>query len=271
MNRKEFYTAVQNYQKNSFEHAAKGSTWKDHKYIRKEGNRYIYPGDPANGSTIASKTPISTVKKMDDNAKQQTIESDAYNNNKPTSLDKQYYSYSSNKNKAADEAIDRMSENLKSDVSKAADKELDKLVDKETSLLTSYVMNYIRGTKEYDKLNEKVSEKGEENSDKIENIIWGKSGDRKGGEQKRAIAIDQVMTQLLDEAERTNKQHPGSYSEERIAELRKELSDLRNAYATKAPYASGKTASFAKRVEHSAMTKDKFDAAVIAYKNAHKG
>ena len=45
MNRREFYAAIQEYQNNSIEHAAKGSTWKNHKYIRIENGRYIYPGD----------------------------------------------------------------------------------------------------------------------------------------------------------------------------------------------------------------------------------
>ena len=34
---------------NQLEHGAKGSTWGNHKYIRKEGNRYIYPEDIEGG------------------------------------------------------------------------------------------------------------------------------------------------------------------------------------------------------------------------------
>lgn len=46
-------------------HYAKGSTAKDHKYIRKEGNRYIYKEDEKSGSGTASvyrrdDTPVST-------------------------------------------------------------------------------------------------------------------------------------------------------------------------------------------------------------------
>ncbi len=32
-------------QRDSIQHSAKGSTWKEHKYIRKENGRYIYPDD----------------------------------------------------------------------------------------------------------------------------------------------------------------------------------------------------------------------------------
>lgn len=43
----------------TLEHSIKGSTWKNHKYIRKEGDRYIYPRTKqVSGSyTIYSRSP----------------------------------------------------------------------------------------------------------------------------------------------------------------------------------------------------------------------
>lgn len=36
-------------QKDDIQHSAKGTTWKNHKYIRKEDDRYIYPDDKRSG------------------------------------------------------------------------------------------------------------------------------------------------------------------------------------------------------------------------------
>lgn len=51
----------------SFQHSAEGSTWtkKNHKYIRKEGNRYIYPEDLKKGSV--SSNSLSSRDRRDQN------------------------------------------------------------------------------------------------------------------------------------------------------------------------------------------------------------
>ena len=51
---------------NYIEHSAKGSTWtkKNHKYIRKEGNRYIYPPS-GTARDILSKQGVNRVRYLD--------------------------------------------------------------------------------------------------------------------------------------------------------------------------------------------------------------
>lgn len=53
MRRKNISTVV--VKRNELKHSAKGSTWKDHKYIKKVGDKYIYANDP-NADTTENKS-----------------------------------------------------------------------------------------------------------------------------------------------------------------------------------------------------------------------
>lgn len=47
-------------------HSEKGSTWKDHKYIRKEGNKYYYADSASTGKNKKVKQAISTAPSLAD-------------------------------------------------------------------------------------------------------------------------------------------------------------------------------------------------------------
>lgn len=48
-------------------HSAKGGTWADHKYIRKENGHYIYPGDlPTNKATTGGNVIEDTISEYGD-------------------------------------------------------------------------------------------------------------------------------------------------------------------------------------------------------------
>lgn len=49
-------------------HSAKGSTWKDHKYIRKEGKRYIYKEDPKSNVNKLKDRGVATASQLVTNA-----------------------------------------------------------------------------------------------------------------------------------------------------------------------------------------------------------
>lgn len=63
---------------NYVEHSAKGSTWtkKDHKYIRKEGDRYIYPDDFKPGD---KKSPYAVAIQNQNKAKRNRLKQDVVN------------------------------------------------------------------------------------------------------------------------------------------------------------------------------------------------
>lgn len=47
-----------------FSHSYKGTTWKKHKYVRKEGGKYYYPKNSSKGKTTSGRT--NTLKSISD-------------------------------------------------------------------------------------------------------------------------------------------------------------------------------------------------------------
>lgn len=62
------------FRRTELSHSSKGSSWKDHKYIRKEGNKYIYADSPENSSDQENKNQTSTEEVKENTDKQKTDE-----------------------------------------------------------------------------------------------------------------------------------------------------------------------------------------------------
>lgn len=62
------------FRRRELEHSSKGSSWKDHKYIRKEGDKYIYADSPANSSDTETENQSSTENVKENADKEKTGE-----------------------------------------------------------------------------------------------------------------------------------------------------------------------------------------------------
>ena len=57
-------------------HSAKGSTWKDHKYIKKENGRYYYKNETTKGGGEIIENPLLDEEYMNSTKYKKTIDSD---------------------------------------------------------------------------------------------------------------------------------------------------------------------------------------------------
>lgn len=262
-------------------HAAKGSSWKKHKYLRIENGRYIYPEDdagekgksPSFHDSASAKWKeakdsgkVATVKKPKEDIREMQggVKSPATTNIGVASklADRQMKADED----LTDEHEDKFEEKWVANTTKNPEKYIDSIAKKTEDLLYNAFMN--GELKENGDLADSVNEKYEKIAVEIEAVSEAfreKYGRTMRDEAERATyaalakALDNAVNKALKDGAKLPKDFP-------IDDIKKEIKEMMTEYGG-APYTD---ATKVHKLGHSFDSREAFYAAVYDYKQSHK-
>lgn len=231
MTDEEFKAAIAEFKSNHAEegslvHAAKGSTWKNHKYIRIENGRYIYPGDEKSSSNATS----TALKSLQNSPAAKKAEAEARNEGRKTEqMIKDVREAATDR---ADKWNDRARAIENGTNTKKQDKELNKAVDKHENLTEELAKRGVTASdytkKEFD---EAAARSKEHEAKQVENTARKEAHEAQYKAQKEAEFKNEVQ-RLTDSYARSLASTYGNTKEhdKMIKEIGKAQKDLQKKY-----------------------------------------
>lgn len=224
MTDEEFRAAIAEFKSNhaepgSLEHAAKGSTWKDHKYIRIENDRYIYPGDEkaSSSSSQTQQANNAQLKSLQNSPAMKKAEAEARaEGRKTTQMIKDVKEAATDR---ADKWNDRARAIENGTNTKKQDKELNKAVEK------------------HENLTEELAKRGVTASDYT----------KKEFEEAAARAKERDSKQVENSARK--EAHEAQYKAQKEAELKNEVQRMTDTYSRSLASTYGNTEEHAKMIK----------------------